>query len=67
MHNAQPLDIAQRLVDAGVPSIIIGGHAVNFHGFPRSTQDVDIIYQRSPSRLDRSGQSTRCLVIYRRF
>ncbi len=51
MHNAQPLDIAQRLVDAGVPSIIIGGHAVNFHGYPRSTQDVDIIYQRTPDSM----------------
>jgi len=51
MHNAQPLDIAQRLVDAGVPSIIIGGHAVNFHGYPRSTQDVDIIFQRTPDSM----------------
>ena len=51
MHNVQPLNIARRLIDAGIPSIIIGGHAVNFHGYPRSTQDVDIIYQRTPDSM----------------
>ncbi len=51
MHNAQPLEIGQRLVDAGVPSLIIGGHAVSFHGYPRATQDVDIIYQRTPESI----------------
>lgn len=51
MLSAQPLEIAQRLVDAGVASVIIGGHAVNYHGYPRSTQDVDIIYRRTPESI----------------
>lgn len=31
-----------------VPFVIIGGHAVNFHGFGRATEDADVIWLRSP-------------------
>jgi hypothetical protein len=31
-----------------VPFVIIGGHAVNYHGHQRGTQDVDAIWLRSP-------------------
>ena len=31
-----------------VPFVIIGGHAVNFHGFVRATEDVDLVWLRSP-------------------
>jgi hypothetical protein len=31
----------------GVPFVIIGGHAVNFHGYLRSTEDSDLIWLRS--------------------
>ncbi len=31
----------------GVPFLIIGGFAVNFHGYIRATEDVDIIFRRS--------------------
>ncbi|MCG8583580.1 MAG: hypothetical protein MI757_02585 [Pirellulales bacterium] len=30
-----------------VPFVIIGGHAVTFHGYVRATEDVDIVFQRS--------------------
>jgi len=32
----------------GVPFIIIGGHAVNFHGYGRVTEDTDVVWLRSP-------------------
>ncbi|MGD0461116.1 MAG: hypothetical protein ABSB74_01380 [Tepidisphaeraceae bacterium] len=32
----------------GVPFVIIGGHAVNFHGYGRATEDTDIVWHRSP-------------------
>ena len=32
----------------GVPLVIIGGHAVNFHGYVRATEDTDVVWQRSP-------------------
>lgn len=35
------------LVDHGVPAVIIGGHAVNFHGHLRATEDVDVVFVRS--------------------
>ena len=31
----------------GVPFVIIGGHAVNLHGYMRSTEDSDLIWLRS--------------------
>jgi hypothetical protein len=31
----------------GVPFVIIGGHAVNLHGYLRSTEDSDLIWVRS--------------------
>ena len=30
-----------------VPFVIIGGHAVQFHGYVRNTEDVDLIWVRS--------------------
>ncbi|MGA3066027.1 MAG: hypothetical protein ABSF29_04185 [Tepidisphaeraceae bacterium] len=32
----------------GVPFVIIGGHAVNFHGYGRVTEDIDVVWLRSP-------------------
>lgn len=31
-----------------MPFVIVGGHAVNFHGFRRATEDIDIVWLRSP-------------------
>jgi hypothetical protein len=31
----------------GVPFVIIGGHAVNFHGYARATEDIDVVWLRS--------------------
>jgi hypothetical protein len=36
------------LVRHKVPFVIIGGHAVNYHGHQRGTQDVDAIWLRAP-------------------
>lgn len=32
----------------GVPFLVIGGHAVSFHGFVRATEDTDVLWIRSP-------------------
>lgn len=42
-----PLTFFQLLARAGVPFVIIGGHAVNFHGHVRATEDADLIFERS--------------------
>ena len=44
-----PLAILRLLVRAGVPFVIIGGHAVTFHGYVRTTEDADIVFQRTPA------------------
>ncbi len=46
MSHAEVLDIADTLIEAGVPVVIIGGHAVNFHGYLRATEDVDLVFRR---------------------
>ncbi len=42
-----PLTVFQFLARAGVPFVIIGGHAVNFHGYVRATEDADVIFEAS--------------------
>jgi hypothetical protein len=42
-----PLQVFELLARAQVPHVIIGGHAVNFHGYVRTTEDADIIFQRT--------------------
>jgi hypothetical protein len=32
----------------GVPFLVIGGHAVSFHGYVRATEDTDVLWMRSP-------------------
>jgi hypothetical protein len=40
--------ILEALRDHEVPFIAIGGHAVNFHGYGRATEDTDVVWFRSP-------------------
>lgn len=39
-------DVARALDDGGVEHCIVGGLAVNLHGIPRATYDVDIVVRR---------------------
>jgi hypothetical protein len=40
--------LLQALSHHAVPFVIIGGHAVYFHGFRRLTEDTDVVWLRSP-------------------
>lgn len=42
-------DIFRILQKHGVPFVIVGGHAVNYHGYIRATEDVDVVWVRSPA------------------
>jgi hypothetical protein len=42
--NLELFDVLRR---HGVPFVVIGGHAVNFHGYARTTEDVDVVWLRS--------------------
>lgn len=35
-----------------VPFVIVGGHAVTFHGYERATEDTDVVWHRSPEAED---------------
>ena len=41
-----PLEWADALISADVPVVIIGGHAVSFHGYVRATEDIDLVFRR---------------------
>ena len=41
-------NVFQLLARAGVRFVIIGGHAVNFHGYVRTTEDADLVFERTP-------------------
>ena len=52
----RPTDFAallQRLLDADVEFILVGGLAANVHGSARATYDVDVVYRRTPENLRR--------------
>lgn len=38
--------IAMKAHELGLPFLIIGGHAVNLHGYSRFTKDVDLLIKR---------------------
>lgn len=44
----QQLELLSTLHRHGVPFMVIGGHAVNQHGHLRGTEDVDVVWVRSP-------------------
>ena len=48
MIEGHPLRIVDLLVQRGIQLVIVGGHAVNFHGYLRATEDVDIVFLRTP-------------------
>jgi len=44
---------------AGVEYLLIGGHAVSFHGYPRVTSDMDVWINRTPENADRAVTAIR--------
>ena len=36
-------DLLVELADAGADFVVLGGHAVGFHGHPRATKDLDVL------------------------
>ena len=53
--SSNPLDILQRLNQAGVKYLVIGGVAAIYHGVPRATFDLDLSVWLAPDNLKRLG------------
>jgi len=48
MECGDPFHLLDVLSSHNVPFVIIGGHAVTFHGFVRATEDTDVVFRRTP-------------------
>jgi hypothetical protein len=46
-------DLLLELCDAGADFVLVGGHAVAFHGHPRATKDLDVLVRAQPDNAER--------------
>jgi len=46
-------DLLVELHDAGAEFVVVGGHAVAFHGHPRATKDLDVLVRPAPENAAR--------------
>lgn len=46
-------EFVELLSSSGVEFIIVGGHAVAFHGHPRYTGDIDFLLRSTPENAER--------------
>jgi hypothetical protein len=46
-------DLLIELADAGAEFVLVGGHAVAFHGHPRATKDMDVLIRANASNAER--------------
>ena len=53
------VDFVQALNDAGAKFLIVGGHAVGFHGHPRATKDLDVWIGDDPNNRAAVGAALR--------
>jgi hypothetical protein len=45
------------LNDQKVDYLVVGGYAVGYHGYPRSTMDLDVWIDRSPENVERLAEA----------
>ena len=45
---SQTVQFLLRLREAGLEYVVIGGHAVYLHGYQRDTEDLDVLWLRTP-------------------
>lgn len=46
-------DLLIELADAGAEFVLVGGHAVAFHGHPRATKDMDVLIRANAPNAER--------------
>jgi hypothetical protein len=46
-------DLLIELADAGAEFVLVGGHAVAFHGHPRATKDMDVLIRPDATNAER--------------
>ncbi len=48
IYMADELEILNLLKRRDVQFVVVGGHAVNLHGYIRATEDLDVVWIRTP-------------------
>lgn len=51
MKVASVVALVRALNEAGVPFVVVGGLAVNAHGYGRVTQDIDLVVRLTPPHI----------------
>lgn len=46
-------DLLVELADAAAEFVVVGGHAVAFHGHPRATKDLDVLVRATPENAEK--------------
>lgn len=59
MNNHSWRDFVAKLSSAQIRFAVIGGHAVNFHGYLRATEDLDLVFQRDAESEEALWQTLR--------
>lgn len=52
-------DLLLDLADAGAEFVLVGGHAVAFHGHPRATKDMGVLIRANSENAQRVNQAHR--------
>ena len=47
MEYGAPFQLIDIFLKHNVPTVMIGGHAVSYHGYVRATEDTDVIFART--------------------
>lgn len=50
-------DLLLELADGGAEFVLVGGHAVAFHGHPRATKDMDVLIRATADNAERVYQA----------
>jgi predicted nucleotidyltransferase len=56
MPELQLIPMLRRLAEDGIDFVVIGGVAVELHGYARFTKDLDIVYATNAANLERLGK-----------
>jgi predicted nucleotidyltransferase len=56
MPELQLIPLLRRLAEEGIDFVVIGGVAVEIHGYARFTKDLDIVYATNAANLERLGK-----------
>ncbi|MFT5527912.1 MAG: hypothetical protein ACI9G1_002323 [Pirellulaceae bacterium] len=64
MDSGSQFPLIDILVKHNVPYVIVGGHAVVFHGYLRSTEDIDVLFLRNQDSESALAQALQELDAY---